>query len=166
MPLCDASNPRGGSWSTKGVLLFTPNIRDGLYQIPATGGPPVAATKVDTSKHSTHRWPQFLPDGDHFLYLAMNHAGQREFSGIYFSSLSAAGSPGQLLVRTDANAFYESGYLLFLRKSDLIAQHFDLGRRELQADPVRLAEKVLNDQGIWRGAFSVSNNGLLIYASG
>ncbi|MGA7906863.1 MAG: hypothetical protein WCA16_05590, partial [Candidatus Sulfotelmatobacter sp.] len=166
VPLCDASNPRGGSWSSEGVLLFTPNIRDGLYQIPATGGTPVAVTKVDISKHSTHRWPQFFPDGNHFLYLAMNHAGQREYSGIYVSSLSAAGSAGRLLVRTDANALYESGYMLFLRKSDLMAQRFDLGRMELQGDPVRLAEKALNDQGIWRGEFSVSSNGLLIYASG
>jgi eukaryotic-like serine/threonine-protein kinase len=166
VPLCDASNPRGGSWSTKGVVLFTPNIRDGLYQIPVSGGAPVPVTKVDPSKHSTHRWPQFFPDGDHFLYLAMNHAGQREYSGIYVSSLSAAGSPGRLLVRTDANALYESGYILFLRKSDLMAQRFDLGRMELQGDPVRLAEKTLNDQGIWRGAFSVSSNGMLIYASG
>lgn len=164
--LCDASNPRGGSWSTKGVLLFTPNIRDALYQIPATGGTAVAVTKVDNSKHSTHRWPQFLPDGDHFLYLATNHAGQREYSGIYVGSLSAAGSPGRLLVRTDANALYGSGYMLFLRKSDLMAQRFDLGRMELQGDPVRVAEKALNDQGIWRGAFSVSSNGLLIYAMG
>ena len=166
VPVCDASNPRGGSWNTKGVLLFTPNIRDGLYKVPASGGAPVAVTKVDTSKHSTHRWPQFLPDGDHFLYLAMNHAGQREYSGIYVGSLSAAGSPGRLLVRTDANAVYESGYLLFLRQSDLMAQRFDLGRMELQGDPIRLAEKALNDQGIWRAAFSVSGNGLLIYASG
>jgi serine/threonine protein kinase len=166
VPLCDASNPRGGSWSTKGVLLFTPNIRDGLYQVPATGGTPMAVTKVDSSKHSTHRWPQFLPDGDHFLYLATNHAGQREYSGIYVGSLNAAGSPGRLLVRTDANALYESGYLLFLRRSDLMAQRFDLGRMELEGDPMRVAEKALNDQGIWRGAFSVSSNGLLIFASG
>jgi Tol biopolymer transport system component/tRNA A-37 threonylcarbamoyl transferase component Bud32 len=166
VPVCDASNPRGGSWNTNGVLLFTPNIRDGLYQVPATGGTPVAVTKVDSSKHSTHRWPQFLPDGNHFLYLAMNHAGQREYSGIYLGSLSAAGTPGRLLVRADANALYESSYMLFLRKSDLMAQRFDVGRMELQGDPVRLAEKALNDQGIWRGAFSASGNGLLIYANG
>ncbi len=166
VPLCDASNPRGGAWSKKGVLLFTPNIRDGLYQIPASGGTPVAVTKVDTSKHSTHRWPQFLPDGDHFIYLAMNHAGQREYSGIYLGSLSTAGSPGTLLFGTDANALYVSGYMVFLRKSDLMAQRFDLGRMQLQGDPTRLAEKAMNDQGIWRGAFSVSDNGLLIYASG
>ena len=165
VPVCDTLNPRGGSWSSKGVLLFTPNIRDGLYQVPATGGTPVAVTKVDTSKHSTHRWPQFFPDGDHFLYLAMNHAGQREYSGIYLGSLSAQ-SPGKLLIRTEANALYVSGYLLFLRKSDLMAQRFDTSRMELQGDPVRLAEKALNDQGIWRGAFTVSSNGLLIYASG
>jgi len=166
VPLCDASNPRGGSWSARGALLFTPNIRDGLYQIPASGGTPVAVTKVDTSQHSTHRWPQFLPDADHFIYLAMNHAGQREYSGIYLGSLSTAGWPGRLLVRTDASALYVSGYMLFLRKSDLMAQRFDLGRMEMQGDPVRLAEKALNDQGIWRGAFSVSSNALLIYASG
>jgi serine/threonine protein kinase/Tol biopolymer transport system component len=166
VPLCDASNPRGGAWSSKGVLLFTPNIRDALYQIPATGGTPVAVTKLDNSKHSTHRWPQFLPDGDHFLYLATNHAGQREYSGIYLGSLSAAGSPGRLLILTDANALYASGYMLFLRKSDLMAQRFDLGRMQLQGDPVRVAERALNDQGIWRGAFSASGNGMLTYASG
>lgn len=166
VPLCDASNPRGGAWSNKGVLLFTPSIREGLYQIPATGGTPVAVTKVDTAKHSTNRWPQFLPDDDHFLYLATNHAGQQEYSGIYLGSLSSPGSPGRLLVRTDANGYYASGYLLFLRKSDLMAQRFDLGRMELQGDPVRVAEKAMNDQGIWRGMFSVSGNGRLIYATG
>jgi Tol biopolymer transport system component len=96
----------------------------------------------------------------------MNHAGQREYSGTYLGSLSAAGTPGRLLVRAEANALYESGYILFLRQSDLMAPRFDLGRMELRGDPVRMAEKALNDQGIWRGAFSVSGNGLLIYATG
>ncbi len=166
VPLCDAPNPRGGAWSTKDVLLFTPNIRSGLYKVPASGGTPAPVTTVDTSKHSTHRWPQFLPDGDHFLYVATNHAGQREFSGIYAASLSGGGAKSRLLVSTDANALYASGYMLFLRKNDLMAQHFDLSRLELQGDPVRIAERTLNDQGIWRGVFTTSDNGLLTYATG
>jgi Tol biopolymer transport system component/tRNA A-37 threonylcarbamoyl transferase component Bud32 len=166
VPICDASNPRGGAWSAKGVLLFTPNIRSGLYQVPASGGTPAAVTTVDTSKHSTHRWPQFLPDADHYIYLATNHAGQREFSGIYVGSLSGSGQSGRLLLSTDAGALYASGYLLFLRKNDLMAQHFDLSRLELQADPIRIAERALNDQGIWRGVFTASNNGILTYAMG
>ena len=164
--LCDASNPRGGAWSPKGVLLFTPSIRTGLYQVAATGGTPVPVTTVDTSKHSTHRWPQFFPDGDHFLYLATNHTGQREFSGIYGGSLSGAGPQGKLLIRTDANASYASGYVLFMRKTDLLAQRFDLGRMELQGDSFRVAERTLNDQGIWRGVFTASSNGLLTYMTG
>jgi serine/threonine protein kinase/Tol biopolymer transport system component len=165
--ICDAPNPRGGAWSSKGVLLFTPNIRSGLYQVPATGGTPVPVTTVDNSKHSTHRWPQFFPDGDHFLYLATNHTGQREFSGVYVGSLTGGGgTQGKLLIRTDANALYASGYVLFMRKSDLLAQRLDLGRMELQGDPVRVAERTLNDQGIWHGVFTVSSNGLLTYMTG
>jgi Tol biopolymer transport system component len=53
-----------------------------------------------------------------------------------------------------------------MRKNDLMAQHFDHRRLELQRDPVRFAEKVLNDKGIWRGAFTASMNGVLIYAAG
>ena len=54
----------------------------------------------------------------------------------------------------------------FLRKNDLMAQRFDLGSLSLRGDTVRLADKVLNDQGIWRGAFTASENGLLSYAIG
>jgi len=166
VPLCDAPNPRGGAWSPKGVLLFTPSIRSALYQIPATGGAPVQVTTIDTAKHSTHRWPQFLPDGDHFLYLATNHAGQRGFDGIYIGSLSRGGVQSQPLISTDAEALYASGYILFLRKNDLMAQRFDLGSLSFRGDAVRLADKVLSDHGIWRGAFAASDNGVLIYAVG
>src|SRR5215472_17441992 len=95
MTLCDAPNPRGGAWSSKGVLLFTPNIRSALYQVPEAGGTPTPVTTLDSAKHSTHRWPQFLPDGDHFLYLATNHSGLQEFAGIYLGSLNrSAPNPG------------------------------------------------------------------------
>jgi len=134
--------------------------------VPATGGAPVAVTTVDLSKHSTHRWPQFLPDGDHFIYLATSHAGSKEFSGIYLGALSGSGAQGRLLVRADANALFASGYLLFMRKTDLLAQRFDTRSLEVQGDPVRLADKTLNDQGIWRGVFTASNNGYIVYATG
>jgi eukaryotic-like serine/threonine-protein kinase len=164
--LCDAPNPRGGSWSPQGVVIFAPNIRSGLYRVPATGGTPQPVTALDTSEHSTHRWPQFLPDGDHFLYLATNHAGQKEFSGVYLGSLNGSNAKNRLLISTESNALYASGYLLFVRQSDLMAQRFDPARLALQGDPVRLADNVLNDAGIWRGVFSASSNGVLICARG
>jgi hypothetical protein len=123
-------------------------------------------TSLDGSKLSTHRWPQFLPDGDHFLFLATNHAGPNDFSGIYVGSLSGHSSQGRLLLRTESNAQYASGYLLFVRQSDLMAQPFDPRRLALSGDPVRLTDTVLNDKGIWRGVFSASSNGLLLCARG
>jgi hypothetical protein len=44
--LCDAPSARGGSWGATGIILFSPQVRDVLYQIPATGGTPVAVTKL------------------------------------------------------------------------------------------------------------------------
>ena len=164
--VCEAPNPRGGTWSPNGVLVFAPNIRSALYRVPAAGGTPAPATTLDSAKHSTHRWPQFLPDGDHFVYLATNHAGQKEFSGIYLGSLSGGKTADPLLIRSESNAQYASGYLLFVRQSDLMAQRFDPGRLALEGDPVRLADTALNDSGIWRGVFSASNNGLLVFARG
>jgi len=164
--LCDAPNPRGGTWSPKGVVVFAPNIRSGLYRVPATGGIPAPVTTLDASKHSTHRWPQFLPDGEHFIYLATNHAGQKEFSGVYLGSLSGDNRGNRLLIRNESNAQYASGYLLFVRQSDLMAQRFDPGRLAAHGDPIRLTDTVLNDAGIWRGVFSASSNGLLICARG
>jgi eukaryotic-like serine/threonine-protein kinase len=71
--ICDAAIGRGGSWSSSGTILFTPQFSAPLYQVPATGGTPVTVTKL-SDKYTTHRWPTFLPDGQHFLYLAANHA--------------------------------------------------------------------------------------------
>ena len=164
--VCDTPNPRGGAWSEKGVILFTPNIRSPLFQVPVSGGTPTAVTTLDPSKHSTHRWPQFLPDGQHFLYLATNHTGQKEFSGIYVGSLTKSEQPDRLLVRTDANGLYANGYVLYLRQAELFAQRFNASRLQLEGDALQISDRVLNDQGIWRGLFTASQNGELVYASG
>jgi eukaryotic-like serine/threonine-protein kinase len=72
--LSDAPSARGGSWGVSGIILFSPAVREVLYQIPAAGGSPTAVTHLDPKLHTTHRWPFFLPDGQHFLYLATNHS--------------------------------------------------------------------------------------------
>jgi Tol biopolymer transport system component len=71
--ICDAPVGRGGSWSTNGTIVFSPTFTQALLQVPASGGSPTVATKL-SDQYTTHRWPWFLPDGHHFLYLAANHA--------------------------------------------------------------------------------------------
>ena len=163
--LADAPNPRGGAWGRDDVIVFTPDFRDALYKVGAAGGRPVRVTTLDTTKHTTHRWPFFLPDGKHFIYLATNHSGgSRELNGIYFGALD--GKESKLLVATEGGGQYASGYLLFQSQAVLLAQPFDPARGVLSGEPVPVAERVQYDSGVWRSLFTVSQNGMLAYQGG
>jgi Tol biopolymer transport system component len=161
--LCDAINPRGGAWGSDGTIVFAPDIRTGLYRISVSGGAPAPVTRLDTSLHTTHRWPCFLPDGRHFVFLAANHSSPRgEQSGIYLASLDG-GDPRRLFHAYSGPQYAPPGYLLFVRGTRLTAQPFDATALTVAGEPVRVADGVNNDWGTWRGVFSASGNGLLAY---
>ncbi len=163
--LADVSNPRGGTWSKDDVIVYTPNFRSALMQVSANGGTPSPATVLDLQKHTTHRWPSFLPDGKHFLYLAMNHSGgQREQNGIYFASLD--GKENHLVLATDAAGEYASGYLLYHLQTELVAQPFDPSSGKLSGSAIPIINNVRHDLGVWRTVSSASQNGVLCYQAG
>ncbi|HYT31180.1 MAG TPA: protein kinase, partial [Thermoanaerobaculia bacterium] len=110
--LCVASWGNGGTWSRDGVIVFAPNREGSLARISAAGGTPAAATDLDRQRRETaHYWPQFLPDGRRFLYLASS--SQRENRGIYVRSLGK--DDARRVLKTDVRAAYSPpGYLLFL----------------------------------------------------
>ncbi len=162
LTLCNATNPRGGAWSRTGVIVFSPDIRSGLWRIRASGGEASPLTRVDETLHSTHRWPSFLPDGRHVLYLAANHLSPRgEQSGTYVASLD--GGESRRLLSSYGSAQYASGCLLFVREASLLAQRFDPGTLTLSGEPGRVSDGVGFDSGVWRGTFSASENGVLAY---
>ena len=163
--LCDAPEPRGGTWNRDGVIVFAPKYADVLYRVPAAGGAPVALTTLDAArKEFSHHYPRFLPDGRHFLYLA--NSPQRESAGIYVGSLDSKET--KLVVNTDVSAAYAPpGYLLFMRDRTLMAQDFDADRLELRGEPFPVAEQVDRlGQGVPFALFSVSETGVLVYRSG
>ncbi len=163
--LADTPNARGGSWSKDNVILYTPDFRNPVFRVSADGGQPVQVTKVDGIKHTTHRWPVFLPDGQHFLYLATNHSGGRPAdNGIYFASLD--GKENKLVIATDASGFHASGYLLFHSGTSLMAQAFDPGRGKLSGEARPVMEKVAFDPGVWRVLASASQTGMMAYQAG
>jgi eukaryotic-like serine/threonine-protein kinase len=163
--VCDAPGARGGTWNDKGTILFAPAYQSGLLQVPASGGVPQPVTVLDTSKHDSHRWPHFLPDGKHFLYLALTHNRARDPNdGIYYASLD--GKTNRLLMTAYTNVTYASGRLLFMRDSDLMAQSMDAETGILRGAAERVAEDVLVDGTIWRAGFDASSTDLLTYAAG
>ena len=161
--LADAPNPRGGAWNQNNVILYEPDYRDSLWRISAGGGAPERVTKFEGGKHTTHRWPRFLPDGKHFLFFATNHSGGSE-QGIYFGSLEDG--TYKHVIDADSDAQYASGYLIYHQQSALLAQKFDVATGVVSGDPVPVAGSVEYDTGTWHTTFSASQTGLLIYETG
>ena len=156
--LADAVSGRGGSWSSEGVIIFSPsNEFRPLLRVSSAGG---AATPVSNEIGS---FPSFLPDGQHFLY--QEQAGGASEYPIRTGSLN--GSKSKLVGASSSNALYAQGHLLFLRDGTLMAQPFDAQRLTATAEAVPVAEQietVLNSARV--GAFSVSATGLLVYRQG
>jgi Tol biopolymer transport system component len=135
---------KGGTWSREGVIVFAPDPRDSLYRVSASGGTPVRLTELDRAAGEfSHRYPWFLPDGRHFLYLALAvpKEGEKEPNGIYVGSLDS--KERRLIRRTDSvnTALFTvsgGGYMLFETKRGLMVQRFDPKNFALSGEPVIL----------------------------
>jgi len=165
--ICDAPDGRGGSWNRQGDIVFTPTVNSPLYRVSASGGPISQLTTQNLSNNeTTHRWPWFLPDGRHFIFLAGSTFTPREAASNSILMGSLDSKETKLLFHTHYQAAYASGHLLFLLQSSLMAQPFDEKRFELTGEAVPIAEQVREDASIAHAWFSPSTNGMLLYAEG
>jgi len=156
---------RGGTWGPNGVILFSPATLNPLVRVSATGGTPVEVTKIDSAQHTSHRWPYFLPDGKHFLYLAIHHDPSKWTNDtIYYASLD--GKENRPLLHSLSNAIYAGGFLLFARNDQLMAQPFDPASGKLSGEPVSIAKGVMNDITTWHMDVSAFSDKLLVLANG
>jgi Tol biopolymer transport system component len=160
--LARATDGRGGTWAGD-VILFTPYIYEAIYRVSASGGKPVPVTVLDRSQHTTHRWPHFLPDGKHFLYLAAHHMSGKEGNSAIYAGTINGGNP-KFILHTNGSAFYSSEYLLYFRDGSLMAQEFDADRLELRGD-ARPIGQVLRESGNWGVMASASETGVLLFQS-
>jgi Tol biopolymer transport system component/tRNA A-37 threonylcarbamoyl transferase component Bud32 len=163
--LANAPIDRGGTWSKDGVIVFAPVYNGPLERISDAGGEPKTVTKIDPARgENSHRWPQFLPDGRHFLYVTAFSESEKQ--SVYVGSLDS--NDKVRLGLSNASAVYapgeHGGYLLFVRQGVLMAQPFDSGTLRITGEAFRLAEPVGIAAG-WQARISVSNNGVLLYQS-
>jgi Tol biopolymer transport system component len=164
--ICEAANGRGGTWNRDGIIVFSPDAQAGFYSVAASGGAPTKFAEPDPQQLETSvRWPVFLPDGQHFLFLGCNFTGHPEKNAIYVGRL---GSPERhRVVESSGNAAYvEPGYLLFIRGRTLMAQRFDAKSYALQGEPQTIADNVLSFPAIQRFVFSAVNGKSLIAQTG
>jgi dipeptidyl aminopeptidase/acylaminoacyl peptidase len=122
--------------------------------VPASGGTPSPATVLDAKRgDAAHVYPDFLPDGNHFVFVARNVDPEKTV--VCLGDLSSRET--KPLFRSDSAAVWAPpGYLLFAREGSLYAQAFDPKRLTVEGEPKNLARSV---------RFSTDSNGLAVSAS-
>ena len=105
----DAPDGRGGTWAPDGTIVYAENIAGGLKRVAAAGGTPRDVTVLDTARGEiSHRFPQFLPGGRHFVFI--NRAAS-EAMGLYVASLDST-QKKRLLASNWSTASVTAEYLL------------------------------------------------------
>lgn len=153
---------RGGTWAADGTILYAPDSRGDLMQIRTSGGTPQPVLRASANIDS-HRFPYFLPDGKHFLYMTVSHADPTRDM---ICEASLDGRMNRPLVASQTPGIYAEGILLYSDRNTLLAQKLDPATGALGGSPRQVATGIYDDVESWRPGYSVSRTGLLIYASG
>jgi eukaryotic-like serine/threonine-protein kinase len=162
--LCDAPNARGGSWGSRGTIVFSVNAGGEIHRVGESGGRSTSLAHLGARSQETNRWPSFLPDGQHFLYFVLG--GDPKSSGTYVAALDS--NETTRLGSADGGGLYAApGFLLFRSGDRLMAQRFDPEKRVITGEAFPVVEQIR-----WNGvattalAASASNTGLLVYQTG
>jgi hypothetical protein len=164
LPALEAGAPGGATWGRDGIIVFAPNLNGILLRVPAENPEhelPGAATEAyQAHDEASHAYPEFLPDGRHFLFFVRGGDAQ----GIHLGSLDST-EHHLILSESSSMAYVEPGYLLFGRNGALMAQRFDAKRMQTLGEPTRIVD-TLEAADRYGYSFSASNNGVLAYWTG
>jgi hypothetical protein len=134
----------------------------------AEGGTAAPLTGVrvasDLAQTGSHRWPYFLPDGEHFLYLDAKTASCSVDNEIHFASLD--GKTNTVVLKTCSSVAYAAGHLLYWRDGNLVAQHFDAKNGKLSGTAQVIADHISFDTLFSRAMFTASDAGSIAYVEG
>jgi Tol biopolymer transport system component len=156
--LADAKAGRGGAWSSRGVIVFAPDINAPLMRVSVEGGPTTPVTKPQTPGES-HRNPHFLDDDDRFLYTVRTEAGR--IARVDAGSLT--GGLAKRVLEQGSNVAVHDDVILFYRGGSVVAQRFDQKSLSVSgtAEPVAEAVEYFNPRDV--ANFSISRTGLLVF---
>ena len=160
--ICDATTGADGSWGKDGTILFDGQASDPIRRVSAAGGIPQTVVKGSMGGASVG-WPNFLPDGKHFLYFEFG--GGTGQGRMMAASLDPKQKPRKILDSDSLAQYAPPGHLLYVKEGTLVAQAFDASALKLTGEPVPVAEQ-MGATGNGLADFSVSANGALVYRGG
>jgi Tol biopolymer transport system component len=162
--LATALTGRGGSWGSKGVIIYTPDAQSPIQRINADGtGMALVTQGIRTAEEESHRWPMFLLDGDRFLFWAGDFGNRKDDrSAVYMSSLM--GKEKKLVVMCHSNFGFDARSLFFVDdQRQLVSMAFDASTGTVSGSTTVVSNAIgFQPSTIW-AAFAVAQNGTLIY---
>jgi serine/threonine protein kinase/Tol biopolymer transport system component len=153
--ISDSPNVYTATWNAEGTILFGAWPRGGIWRVSAGGARPRAEPLLDTADARNRRFPEFLPDGRHYLYLT---TGSR---AAYVGTLDS--DEHRPLSGITTHVIYSpSGHLLFMQGTALMAQRFDARRLVATDDPILVLDAFTRPEFV-DSVYSVSRTGTLVY---
>lgn len=148
-----------GTANEAGDVLLSGGGIPPVRHLPPGGASPIVATELDSSREElSHRFPNFLPDGRHFTYLALSSNPKNVEA--YIGTL---GSKDRVpLPGIASEVRYSSGHVLFIRNGSLMAQPFDLQQLKVSGEAFPVVSSI-TERTNSNVPFSVSANGSLAY---
>jgi len=157
----------GASWGPDDHIIFAPSNRTVLSRVRASGGTPQEVTRFDAGqRESSHRFPEYLPDGRHVLFTAGPPVdGSWYDAEIVAQSLDTG--ERHMLIKGGAQAHYVApGYIVYARAGTLYAVTFDEKAVRVIGPPIAVLEGIHENPGHGTAQFVVSANGTLAYVTG
>ncbi|MEP6995693.1 MAG: protein kinase, partial [Acidobacteriota bacterium] len=163
--LCDAPEPRGGSWGSRGTIVFSAQTGGQISRVAEGGGKAQVLPHLGAVSGQSFRWPSFLPDGSNFLYFAFG-TDPKVTSGVYVASLESQETTR--IASTDGGAICAStGYVLYPSGGRLMGQRFDAKRRRVAGAAFPVMDNISFDSAATAAiAVSASGTGLLACQTG
>ena len=150
----------GASWNANDEIILAPVNRGPIMRVSASGGEPVAVTRLDPAKENSHRWPHFLPDGRHFLFTV--RSDKPENQGIKVGSLDSP-EVTPLVNAASPGLYVEPGLLLYVTTDAvLMAQPFDPKRLSLTGAPRPVTDNVRYNGPSANAFFAASRDGSVL----
>jgi Tol biopolymer transport system component len=167
--VCQGPNGSDGSWSTSDLIIFDGGAEDTMKFVAASGGVPRPAAIPDTAAGEiSYAWPWFLPDGKHFIFTAGTRSGEGNTSWrtrLKLGSIDTTASRTLYEMRNiDRVEYAREGYILYVEEDNLMGLPFDADKLEVTGEPKPIAMQIGAATNTY--AFSVSDNGILLYQTG
>ncbi len=157
----------GATWGDSGIIVApvatstNGPTQTALAMVADTGGTPEAIAPFAVGE-ATHRWPQFLPGGEHVLYTA--HGLLDNFDDAVIRVVSVKTRQSKTLIsRGYYGRYLPSGHLLYMHGGVLHGIRFDLASLEVRGKPVPLLDDIASSTAWGAAHFGFSQSGALVY---